>query len=119
MDPVNPQTCSRAIRRLAGSPSFETPSDYTTNPDRRRPIAITRDKGCAISLDYRMDKGEISIAVSEIVRLALRVLLFCSLYGEGGWAFLEPPWVGWIVILQGTADPRISEEDGVGGWRSR
>ena len=113
IDPVNIQTCSRVIRRLAGSPSFDTPQDYATNPQRRRPISITRDYGCAISLDHRAEIREISISVSQIVRLALRVLLHCSVSGEGGWVSLERPWIGWIVIVQGTADPRISGEDRV------
>lgn len=32
----------------------------------------------------------------------IRILASCSAHGEGGWQFVDPPWVDWIVVVEGT-----------------
>ena len=30
------------------------------------------------------------------------ILSSCSAHGEGGWQFVDPPLVDWIVVVEGT-----------------
>lgn len=30
--------------------------------------------------------------------------MFCITHGEGGWQYADPPWMDWIVIVQGIGD---------------
>lgn len=34
----------------------------------------------------------------------IRILSFCRVQGEVGWQYVDPPWVDWIVIVQGSGD---------------
>lgn len=48
--------------------------------------------------------GDIIISLRQIVRSVIRILSFYRVQGEGGWQYVDPPWVDWIVIVQGSGD---------------
>ena len=101
--PINIPTCQPTLDRLISYPWSNTRYTYTFPPGRPMEVQSIKisDGVCAIRLDRRVPKGSITISLREIVGIVIRVLTACVRFGEGGWLVLDPPWEGWIVVVEG------------------
>ncbi|CAD6581391.1 MAG: hypothetical protein ASARMPRED_000599 [Alectoria sarmentosa] len=101
IDPVNLRICQPTLDRLLSYPYANTPRIYRLVKGRTQPVKITSTV-CAISLDRSGHDGDILISLGQIVLSVKRILASCSAHGEGGWQFVDPPFVDWIVVVEGT-----------------
>lgn len=40
----------------------------------------------------------------------IRILSDCSMFGQGGWQYVDSPFQDWIVIVQGSAYGGVAED---------
>lgn len=109
IDPVSFRTCQPTIDRLLSYPWANTPRTYRLTKGEEGIVKITTTV-CAISLDRRVWQGEITLSLRQIVQSVMRILSVCSQFGEGGWQYLDSPWVDWIVVVHGTGELDVERD---------